>query len=496
MENSRTKKPAFRWLHISDLHLFGDTDNEQFLRYMLEGNKNSHDQLEQEGLVGIMGSYGGVDCIVATGDFFSRGEVDVDSKERVKQTIERICNQCAETSNWPREEGLNRLCFCPGNHDLIRDAVSDMDENYRRLTRKSCIQNAGNAPDAHLSVSERERNLIVKDTFKPFYETMPNLNNRDDIKILGDGQIVCFRPRVRDANFEPIVIMVGLNTALLAGQYSERPDILNGEVKDQIDTAYKKAWIERKYGEAKTDIASALDKIMQINQDKIDDYGKLCLPDNNAFIELQKYLDQKRDAPVIPVLFGHHSLEFFKPKAQDVMTDFINKNRIGLYLCGHSHQVYDGPINTMPLSRYAVNTCLQVISGGLFLDEERFNQISFSIGSITWNSRMEIPNIVIDYYICMTDANSLHPIGIWTHGQSVWTPQFFGPTVKERKLASRGGENKPVEIEFEERTKKNNKPREELMLLRETKIEEPKNPNEQAPIVELFRMDLFTGKEN
>ena len=67
--NSHMEQHAFRWLHISDLHLVGGIDNEHFLRYLMDGNRNSHDQLEQEGLTGILKSYGGVDCIVATGDF-------------------------------------------------------------------------------------------------------------------------------------------------------------------------------------------------------------------------------------------------------------------------------------------------------------------------------------------------------------------------------------------------------------------------------------------
>jgi len=492
--NSHMEQHAFRWLHISDLHLVGGIDNEHFLRYLMDGNRNSHDQLEQEGLTGILKSYGGVDCIVATGDFFNRGKVDVDSRERVKQTIEKIYNQCAENSQWLKTDYMKRLCFCPGNHDLIRDAVSEMDENYKRIERKQCIQNVGNRAEAHLSVPDKERNLIVRDTFKPFFETMPNLDNREDIHAFGDGQIVCFCPRARDTDFKPIVIMIGLNTALLAGQHSECLSIWHDTVMKEIHAAFVKACKDREYDKAKQDMATALDRIMQINQDKIDDHGKLCLPERNTFCELQKFLDNKREASVIPVLFGHHTIDFFNIEAQKTITEFINKNKISLYLCGHSHQVSDGPINTMPMSRFTANTCLQVTSGGMFLDEQRFNQISFSVGTITWDSESKKSSIAIDYYICMTDADNTHPIGIWTQGQSIWSPQFYRPTVNEEKPTNRGGENKPIEIKYEKRTEENTNPKEEITLQRGRKVGEPKISNEQTPIVELLRMDYFTRK--
>ena len=112
----------------------------------------------------------------------------------------------------------------------------------------------------------------------------------------------------------------------------------------------------------------------------------------------------------------------------------------------------------------------------------------------TWDSESKKSSIAIDYYICMTDADNTHPIGIWTQGQSIWSPQFYRPTVNEEKPTNRGGENKPIEIKYEKRTEENTNPKEEITLQRGRKVGEPKISNEQTPIVELLRMDYFTRK--
>ena len=362
--------PVFRWLHMSDLHI--TQNDESFIDYIIRGNPVSHDQYEKKGLSGILGERG-VDCVISTGDFFHRGDLGKVQQEAVQKTIEKILDLCKIKIS------TERFCFCPGNHDLDRNVGETIPDSHHVIRRSDCIKEAANTCNAHLDADDIVKTIIVHYSFEKFYNTLwlDRLKGCQLVKIFGDRQIICFSPSARDKEFRAEPVFIGFNTALLAGQLD--------------DTG------------------------------KINDNGKLCLPDKESIRQLEGYLTNLKTEgkTIIPILFGHHSIVFFNENAKKELISLIRKENIPIYLCGHSHQLSDVPIDTSyELARTSNPTCLEVIMGGLFYDEEKYNHLSFSVGTISAELQNQF-SFTIDHYMCLIGKSS-DGIGIWMHGQTKW----------------------------------------------------------------------------
>lgn len=360
--------PVFRWLHISDLHI--DEKKEDFINYIINGNRYSHDQYENKGLSGILGNRG-VDCVISTGDFFHKGGLGEDQQKAVQDTVTKILTTC-KIQDFPE-----CFCFCPGNHDLNRN-VGDSVNHHQVTTRSDCIKKAADTHDAFLGGNEVSKKIIVQYSFEEFYNTLwlDRLKGCDAVRIIGDKQIICFSPSAKDPGFPAQPVFIGFNTALLAGQSD--------------DTG------------------------------KINDDGKLCLPDEESIKQLIEHLTtiKSGNQTIIPIFFGHHSTSFFNEKAKTQLMTLMDEQGIPVYLCGHSHQLSDVPIETNRLTHGRAFTCLEVIMGGLFYDKEKYNHLSFSVGTISIDVQKEY-SFLIDHYICLY-GNDSERIGIWMHGQSKW----------------------------------------------------------------------------
>ena len=260
-------------------------------------------------------------------------------QESVQKVIEKILDVCRI------KVSTERFCFCPGNHDLDRNVGETIPDSHHVIRRSECIKAVANTSGAYLDDADNiVKRIIVQYSFEKFYNTLrlDRLEECRPVKIFGDGQIICFSPSARAKEFKAEPLFIGFNTALLAGQLD--------------DTG------------------------------KINDNGKLCLPDRESIRQLEGYLTALKTErkTIIPILFGHHSISFFNENAKKELISLIRKQGIPIYLCGHSHQLSDVPIDTSyELARTSNPTCLEVIMGGLFYDEDKYNHLSFSVGTIS-----------------------------------------------------------------------------------------------------------------
>ncbi len=134
-----------RWLHLSDIHLYDNINvpvsNNQFL-YGTYGKKKATRAtgLDTGGLQWYI-SRNPIQCIVITGDFFFKGNIlEDDTVQNIKSFLRELYGICSRASNWGWEQSMpmDRLFWCPGNHDLDRDAL--IIENDRPVYRKNIIK--------------------------------------------------------------------------------------------------------------------------------------------------------------------------------------------------------------------------------------------------------------------------------------------------------------------------------------------------------------------
>lgn len=430
MANSSTgaNNQCFRWLHISDLHVPGKKEEfdkcKNFIKYILDGTPDSCDDLEEKGIKGIIKEYCNkrIDCIVITGDCFNRGDLSENAEAHVVDIVRMIYQTCNEISEWGWEKNhpMDRLCYCPGNHDLARDEnVRNRKGRNELIYRKDVISEAASSKSAFLSIADSsKRKLVVDQSFDLFHSAMKKATNNASAEFIGDGQVICFYPDAPNIESNRKVVFIGLNTALLAGQ------VASFNKDESFDEYATKKREEIKQCLQSNDYSGVFSKAKELkescqvaNGERIEDEGKMCLPEENVFNILGEKL---KDGKYIPVLFGHHGIRFLKPEARDTLNDFVNRNNIPAYLCGHAHQMRDVGIGGSVLSRFPNQRCLEVTAGGLFWDKTAYNQIGFSIGTIELTDSSYITTI--DHYACVqfhgdTDTASLNA-GIWTKGTS------------------------------------------------------------------------------
>ncbi|MBQ6249818.1 MAG: hypothetical protein IJJ88_06355, partial [Oscillospiraceae bacterium] len=132
------------------------------------------------------------------------------------------------------------------------------------------------------------------------------------------------------------------------------------------------------------------------------------------------------------------------------------------------------PINMTSYSRVQNTSCLEVVTGGLFYDKEKYNQISFSIGTIEWDETLSQYSATIDYYVCLyAIGDRTGKIGNWLHGQSKWPPKDSFPlsfpqpaSSQDRESAERpkNKKNQEANTNYEERSGQPSPPLKNLPL--------------------------------
>lgn len=357
-----------RWLHISDLHINPDgimVDVEALMeRFLSDLEKRLSEKP--------------IDCIVFTGDLFNRGAWTSSQTSDAKDILKRIYKVCSSAGGWLWEDGqpMNRLFYCPGNHDVLREAYTVCNNNHV-IHRKNIVTKAARAvKNGQFAASNDEYVLLTEKTFGQFYTAMQDL--------CGDNTYISdYEYEYRIFNIETdgnSFSFIGINTALLAAQ-----DFDDRVITDELQSAfnefmnYHTSFDSKKALEAykKYDVA-VNKKLGKLKNDK----NNLCFISTKAQSAIQATPIKDR----ITVLFGHHPISFLSKEASDWARLTAEKNAVCLYLCGHMHKPHGDTVEASYesyLGKLSENSQVyQVTVGGLFTDKSGYNEISYSIGEL------------------------------------------------------------------------------------------------------------------
>ena len=370
-----TTPPYCRWLHLSDLHLINSAEDEHTRNFILYGSKGqalSHDAktIDEGGLNWYISKHP-VQCIVITGDFFFRGNFDEKTKAKLKSFLVSIYKICSDANHWNWDEGkaMDRLFWCPGNHDVNRDALimEDGIPIYRKDKLSTAIEQGRFSP-------KNFRKLLTEQSFSSIYNLMCELRQEDKSQNLFETQFF----QVPGLN-DPSVCFLSINTALTAGQVSVE------NLDTEISAAYEEFF---RYHNAHNSEQALLSykkyhTYLKIrDQQVIEDDGKLCFVSDDGEHNLVKSLNQQSRR--IAILIGHHPFSSFNTSSQSVFSTFVHKYGIALYLHGHTHVIQnsnpDGKTYFHPTGTQSIRS---IGVGGLYLNpEDAYVQLSFSVGTI------------------------------------------------------------------------------------------------------------------
>lgn len=386
-----------RILHLSDLHLSVNSSKNVF-DFFCSGEK-SHTTMVKENLTDvdeILKEYGlrgylknnPVDCIVITGDFTNRGEFSEENIQYIKERIIELYQVCAKTGNWKYNGQewnatlpMNRLFYCAGNHDLLRDVSCYDPKTGKYIARQNVVRELAkqqNPPgrDGHLPTGDAAKfRLLTALTFEPFYEMIESLRMDSEEKQEDNNfEGTIFRLKAGEGVKGPDICFAAINTALLAGNV------------DSVDpNTIQDSWLKLQTSmDVREKCQVAKDYYEQLQKqagETINDNGKLCMPSKKALVTLIQEI--RRSSHYIGIMLGHHNQTLFSENAKTVFNWFVKECEIGLYLCGHTHRPDNNRIPTSEL--YTKNGKLQIrVSSGAFFDKtDYYSTLGFSIHTIS-----------------------------------------------------------------------------------------------------------------
>ena len=325
-----------------------------------------------------------VDCIVITGDLFDRGIFSTTAKNSLKSFLTELYSLCSEASKsmpdarqwkWSENDPMDRLFYCPGNHDLDRNATYKDETSGAWITRNEILHTS--TEQGEFLNTQHSHNLLTTGSFGDFFSTLQELRTGKENSPV--SPVNCEAQLFSVPNLNPLVTFLSINTALLAGRFKEQPDL-----DAKLVTSFKKFEDLHR----SLDTRNALnaykdysDLVMIHKKEAIDDFGQLCFISKDTSVMLEQHL-HSIELPHITILFGHHPTSFLSEEAQNVLKPFVRNNQISLYLRGHTHTPEISKTSLRDedndyLSRWEVGV------GGLFKNkDDKFNQLSFSVGTI------------------------------------------------------------------------------------------------------------------
>lgn len=356
-----------RWLHISDIHIGANSRSGRVNKYRRHFFEDLRKQLQKQP----------VNFIIFTGDLFNRGVWNKDLINEAVSFLRELYEICSDIGqwSWQKDGPMSRLYYCPGNHDVLREAYTFADGTI--LHRRSVLSAA--SANGYFTVNEQNYSLLTSTSFAAFEETMSRLVSEN-----------CYHStypiEYKSFNLPPECIgqhiaVIGINTALLAGQ-EYPPDIIRQELQE--------SYTEFLQADACLDTSAALKAYERYHTATLKKLGHLANDEKNltfisqaARTELDGLLSNCR----VPIIFGHHPLSMLNPESQTQYEDFADKNTALIYLCGHTHRASGKAINTSFSNLWdEKGSILQITIGGIFLDDSGYNQASYAIGQLDFSS--------------------------------------------------------------------------------------------------------------
>lgn len=386
-----------RILHLSDLHLSVNSSNNVFDSFcfgeksqtaVVNENVTDVDEILKEyGLRGYLMN-NPVDCIVITGDFANRGGFSEENIQYIKERIIDLYKICAEVGNWEYNEQkweaslpMNRLFYCAGNHDLLRDASCYDPKTGKYIARQNVVreltkQQEGSGGRGYLPTKDAVKfRLLTALTFEPFYEMIESLR-MDSEKEQEDNNFegTVFRLKSSNDVEGPDICFAAINTALLAGNADSADPNTMQDCWLKLQTAMD---VREKCRAAK----DYYEQLRKLAGETINDNGKLCMPSEEA---LGTLVQEIRKSPhYIGIMLGHHNQKFFSESAKTAFNGFVKKCEIGLYLCGHTHRPDNNRIPTSELYNKSGKLQIRVSSGAFFDKTDYYSTLGFSIHTIS-----------------------------------------------------------------------------------------------------------------
>lgn len=378
-----------RWLHISDIHIdsfFQNAKTQTFIRHFLYGDTSQHAILHPCNGLQSQIIENPVDCIIFTGDLFSKGKWDENHIKKAIDFIKEIYKICSDAGkwNWNEDMLMDRFFYCPGNHDVIRDAC--ISNNGIVTRRKDALSEA--ATGGTFSPSRKYYDLLTKYSFDAFELVMRTVVSPEFYISNFPHEYKLFQVTPSGSKSEfPIV---GINTALTAGQ-------LHSPI--EIDKELRVSREEFMHADMCFDTSNALSAYERYHiaaQKKLgriaNDENNLCFLSADARTDLDSTLEKYNTA----IAFGHHPISYFSAEAKEQFEDFADKNSILIYLCGHTHRPLGSVIQSSSSSTWNIqNKIHEITIGGIFLDRSNYNHASFSIGQLDHNPNDAVLQITI-----------------------------------------------------------------------------------------------------
>ena len=385
-----------KWLHISDFHVDSSyiaKRNTDFFSSFFNGLRS---QVEKKS----------VDFIVFTGDLFNQGKWNKGQKDAALLFLNDVYRICSDVCswNWNTGDALDRLFYCPGNHDVFRDAYHIEDDSFV-ITRSNILESIRNANNplspkdgcfCSMSTEQKiERQVLTEHTFSLFDKAMQNCGDY----WAGNNNMFLYEFRsfhLPNTIESKKTAIVGLNTSLLTGlPFSQ--EVINKELME--------TWTEFEQSHAMLDFrkAQAAYRKYQRAYEKQqgflrDDEKHICFISPESADTLKNHLTSYE----YPILFGHHPISFFSDDAREKFLRFAKDVQAQIYLCGHIHKPevtvfhHGRGLNLFDVYSFAV--------GGIFVDETKYNEVNFAIHELQYEPR---PKLTVSVYTYIRDEEDL-----------------------------------------------------------------------------------------
>lgn len=361
-----------RWLHISDLHFNAAYEQESQFEDLLMGVEcrgAEAQSMEQGGMKYVLDREP-IDCIILSGDVFNQGCINGTTKVKVARFLRQLYRVCSDTSKWGWNEGepMKRLFFCPGNHDLDRNAALSGAEGGC-LCRGDVLEQS--SEDGFLVGDEKRKKLLTEKSFFEFNKFMNSICLSSDDDENYEYKIF----KIYDKNSQKPYVFTALNTALSAGQKHIDKDKIVGEVISSAQEAVK-SFLRKEERKALSFIESIVSKLRVLIKEPSNDDGKLCYISEDSNIKLKE--ESVFDEAKFVIAFGHHPISFFCDAAKKRCLGTLRKIGAKLYLYGHTHEPVT--LNKEGGEQGFLRLCGV---GGIGVCDDALEQFCFTIGALS-----------------------------------------------------------------------------------------------------------------
>lgn len=395
------QEPLFRALHISDLH-FSD-EPRSFSDFREEIKKNLIDNHIES-----------ADCLIISGDIFSKGTLGKNSDE-VERKFEEFIEELP---------GKDYIIVVPGNHDLDRLAQKRSKSYNQYISRRKIVNSFAaeilKKDGREFQPSPDECEVLYREAFGEFCSFSKKHNFKSFNQDCTDCPLTPEKFELQVVEYKrfdaPFVRFVLLNTALIAGQtielteYQEKQKKLSKEYQsllgdDPAKAAEKLVEIyahQRSFekhgelivdGELKGTPLHGEQKDTWAHSDTghiTSVYGRMSLSKGGHDVltnlgkgESETLLKLGATNKKIPTFFvGHHGYQFLSHETQRILIKTMDSLNSRLYLCGHAHQVKSERFHITNNSIYG-REARQFQAGAIFKDKKGYAQFGFNLIEIS-----------------------------------------------------------------------------------------------------------------